>query len=299
VDAMRLENVEPIVLKGVHTGSVYFPEPGTRPAADIDLLVPPGDVERAERALRRAGLHERRRTVWAARSEWEPAGSSHDIRSLELEHADDPWSVDLHSSLDRWYFRGVRRGLGPRAFERMTEAAIGGRTVRVVAQPQLTTFLALHASQEIVKVRMIRLVELALVIRPDLQASRLDWEELMELVRRTETERFVQPALALADSLLPGLVPPQILEPLDRAATPRTHRVLAAVRAADFAPLTHRSLDSKLMWASGPRELALNLSELMVPSDDGEVESLFALYRERVRGLLRGTVRWRARGAGS
>jgi hypothetical protein len=49
------------------------------------------------------------------------------------------------------------------------------------------------------------------------------------------------------------------------------------------------------MWASGPRELALNLSELLVPSDDAEAEGLLALYRERLAGLLRGTVHWRAR----
>src|SRR5438552_1449806 len=44
--------IEVLVLKGTHTGQRYFPEPGTRPTTDIDLLIEPHDLPAARQALR-------------------------------------------------------------------------------------------------------------------------------------------------------------------------------------------------------------------------------------------------------
>ncbi|HZD04227.1 MAG TPA: nucleotidyltransferase family protein [Longimicrobiales bacterium] len=297
VGAMRSRGVDPVVLKGLHTGAAFFPEPGTRPAADIDLLVHPGERPRAAEALAAAGFTEGRRTSFARRSEWVPAGASRPVRSLELDHADNPWSVDLHTGLERWYFRGLRRDLGGPSSGSSDRFAVEGASLWGLGQPRLTAFLALHASYELVKVQLVRLVELVLVVRRDMERRRLRWDDFAALVDRTGTGRFVQPALALAEEVAPGTVDGGLLQELGRGATERTRRVLDAVRAADLAPLLRRSMDAKLMWARGPRELLLNLSELILPSDDGLPVGLGRLQWSRLVALARGAAGWRA-GAG-
>ncbi len=56
---------------------------------------------------------------------------------------------------------------------------------------------------------------------------------------------------------------------------------------ADMGALKYRSLDDKLMWASGPRELLLSVSELVAPSDDG-LPTALPLYWRRLLTLARG-----------
>ena len=285
VRAMRGRGVEPIVLKGMHVGSVYFPESGTRPAADIDLLVEPSQRGAAATALRAAGFVETRRTRYAARSEWRPSDQAPTVHSLELDHADNPWAVDLHTSLERWYFRGLRRGLGD-AFRDTCELSVAGETVRALSEPYLTAFLALHASHDLVKMQLVRLVELVLVIRA--RGDGFDWDRFVALTGRTSTARFTYPALWLAEILVPGTVSPAVLEAGKRSSTARTGRVLAEVVAADMGALSFRTLDNKLMWADGPRELLLNASELVVPSDDGALVAPPRLYWRGLRTLARG-----------
>lgn len=296
VQAMRAEGVHPVVIKGLHTGAVYFPDAGTRPAADIDLLVRPAERGQAVEALGKAGFVESRRTRYAARSEWRPIDRPHGVHSLELDHVDNPWSVDLHTALERWYFRGLRRGLGEEPFDHMTEVPISGTTVRALAQPYVTAFLALHASHDLVQMQLVRLVELVLVIRADVRKRALDWAAFASLIRETGIERFVHPALALAEALAPGTVERALLERLGRLATPRTRRVLARVIEADMGALRYRSLDDKLMWASGPRELLLSVSELVAPSDDGMPVGLARLYWRRLLTFARGLSRSRGDG---
>jgi hypothetical protein len=143
----------------------------------------------------------------------------------------------------------------------------------------------------------VHLVELVLVLRRDVAEGRLDPGALAALLERTGTARFAHPALALTDELAPGTVDPALLASTARNATRRTLRVLADLRAADLAPLLRPSLDAKVMWARGPREWLLNLSELVVPSDDGRSVGLGRLQWRRLRALLTGRARWRAGGA--
>src|ERR1041385_3962778 len=103
--------IEVCVLKGMDTGYRYFPDPGTRPTADIDLLVRPEDARGAGHVLRDLGFLEDASSVQQERGHWTPP-EPQAVRSLELTHAEDPWSVDLHASLDRTPFLGLSIGLG-------------------------------------------------------------------------------------------------------------------------------------------------------------------------------------------
>ncbi|MBI3982822.1 MAG: nucleotidyltransferase family protein [Gemmatimonadetes bacterium] len=295
LQALHSEGVIPVLLKGLHVGSEYFPEPGTCPAGDIDLLVHPSERDAAAAGLRRAGLRESRRTVYGARSEWVPDGRAQVVHSLEFDHADNPFAVDLHTGLERWYFRGVRAGFGESAFAHTTPIVVDGSTVRALDQPLLTAFLALHTSSELARMRLVRLVELTVVIQRDRRSGVLDWTALGGLLHRTGTARFVFPALALVERLCPGTVENTLIARSQPYLTNRMLRVIEAVAAADMAPLRYRSLEERLVWARGARELLLNLSELVWPTDDGLPVSVGRLQWRRVRALVRGRVGLRAR----
>lgn len=286
--ALEESGVKAIVLKGLHTGSVYFPEPGTRPAADIDLLVEPGQYAAAATTLERLGFRQSRQTAFGRRSEWTLANSPQAVRSLELETADNPWHVDLHTALERWYFRGLTVGLGSGAFSATSPLIINDTPARGLAQPYLAAFLALHTGYELVRMRLVRLVELLWVILKDSASGTMSWEDLHSLVEQRHLGRFVYPALALCESLLPGSIDPRLLRHAEREATPRLRRVTQRVELENFAPLMRRSLDDKLMWARGIAQCLLNLSEWIVPSDEAEPLDLPRLYWKRVKMFLHG-----------
>jgi hypothetical protein len=284
VSAMRDAGASPLILKGLHTGAEFFPHPWTRPASDIDIVVHPAERPQAAAALRQLAFVESRRTTYAARSEWTLTGSSSEVRSLEVDHEDNPWNVDLHTALERWYFRGTRRNLGDGAFASTRSLEIDGATVRVLDQPYLIAFLALHAGYEPGRIQMVRLLDVILTARADVRTRRLEWEKVQELLERTDSARFAYPAFALAASLAPGFIPSEVLDALALRATPRMRRVLASVERAGLGPLEHRRLEVKLMWARGGREHLMNVLDLLIPADDG-IGRLRDIYARRAAAL--------------
>ncbi|HEX9580990.1 MAG TPA: hypothetical protein VF970_07780, partial [Gemmatimonadales bacterium] len=107
--------------------------------------------------------------------------------------------------------------------------------------------------------------------------------------------RFAYPALALAERLGNGTLERALIERGERNLPTRARRVLDSVEREGMAALSRRSLDDRLMWARGWKELLLNLSELAWPSDDGVSLGVGRLYVRRLRALARGTVDLRAR----
>src|SRR3989441_5014639 len=226
--ALADRDVEVLVLKGTHTGQRYFPEPGTRPTTDIALLIMPDDLRAAHLALRALEFEEDASTAEPQRSHWTPRNVG-PVRSLELAHADNPWSVDLHVSLDRRQFAQLTMAFGGvelSAGEVWREFA---RPVRVLPQPQLLAYLAFHASSHFYSITLIRLVELVLVGRRDFAGRPDRWSAFSGLVRHTGIGRFVFPALALAERLTPGTVDPRVLEEIVAAAPPPPPRPLRHV----------------------------------------------------------------------
>jgi hypothetical protein len=281
--------VTPTIFKGAHTAHHYFPDPGTRPASDIDILVHPAQFAAARVALSQQGLIERRRPAGPERSEWLPAGPPQPLRSLDLDHADNPWSLDLHHSLERAYFRGRTAGFGERAHTDSAAWTLDGQSVRILAQPLLTAYLALNASSNIHDLRLLHLVELALVIRRDAANGLLSWEPLCKLLRETQTARFVYPAIELTERLVPGTVDGSVRQLIAKERTERMRRVVDGIWASGIRGFRQRSLTEKLMWAAGPTELLLNIGELIWPTAGLPSESSrWTTFARRFRMLLGG-----------
>jgi len=281
------------VLKSAHTAREYFPEPATRPAADIDLAVPEDDLATAERALIDAGYMLERRQPRPRQSTWVPPGAPTQLRSLMLLHAEDPFTLDLHASLDRDFFGVGTVRFGPleaatRPWPDLHPAA------RVLHQPLLLAYHAVHASQGLHNLTLLRLVEIVHIARADTAAGRLRWPELVAWLERAGALRFAYPALELAERLAPGTLDADARAALAGAATPRMIRVLAGLRPADAQRPERLSLEERLMWARGPAEHLRRALYMLWPLWIGaSPRELRRLYAERLRRLLRRTVSWR------
>ena len=287
LDTLHAEQIPVTVLKSAYTA--HFGEPGLRPAADIDLRVPAARMHDAERALERTGHTCVLVTLRPYKSSWRPAGSSRTIRSLELDHGGNPFSIELHSSLDRAFY-GVRR-VSFRAYEDTYTKPwdIHPAAYRLV-HPLHLVFLATHASEELHQLQLIRLVDIALVARAE-AARPEDWDAVLRLLRDTDAHRFAYPAFTLVERLLPGTVPAHVSDALERAAPPRMRRVLRALTPATAQRLDGVSLEERFMWAHGPVEIVRRTVSLLWPMRaHRSARTRTALYRERLYRLLRGNV---------
>jgi hypothetical protein len=286
VSALNAGGIRPIVLKGAHTARAFFPEPGTRPAGDIDLLVPPHTVTAVTEALSQLGFREvTPPTAIHPRSEWMHADTRSLPLSLDMEHADDPWKVDLHTELERYYHRGLRVRLGNGAFDTRRQLPIAGSAF-VLEQPYLATFLALHAGYDIPNIRLIRVVELVLMLRAEAGSGRLVWSEWAEFLRRRALLSVVTPALLLAERLVPGSLSPDLHGMLVTDSPARVRRVVAKIVAAGWGGPWRWSLDQQLIWCRGARGVALQVLEwVWPPGVPGGLRGIAAMQWRRVRLL--------------
>ena len=288
---LRRAGVGVTVLKGMHTARAYFAEPALRPMADLDVLV--DDVRAAEAALQGAGWTEKRseRHAEPYRAVWRSPDMPVTPRSLTVAHAEDPFALDLHGSLDIDFF-----GVHTVAFDRViaplrTLVVPGGEYV--LAQPLLAAHHAVHASHGLQGLTLIRLVELTRMLRRDVR-TRAEWSQLGELLRELEAERFAYLSFALVDKLAPGVVDAALLAQLGDASPDRLRRAARMLQPIDAQRFDDLSLSDSFLWARGTREHLRRLAVMLLPTRTrGPVRRLLRIYIERAYRLLRGRVRWR------
>ena len=282
------------VLKGLHTGAAYFPEPGVRPAADVDLLLPAGTLAAAGRALEAAGYRRGATQRDPDKADWIPPGTADEPRSLHLAHAEDPVAIELHGSLAQDFF-GVRTVTVSAA--EVPSPALHPQ-VTVLAPAELVAYLALHTSRELHRLQLLKLVELALVLRTERARGRLMDGSVADVLRRAGGLRFALPALHLTDALVPGVVEPTLLERARRDAPARMLRYLADLRPHMVQRLEGVALDERFIWSSGPLEWGRRAVSLVWPNRAyGSARPPLRTLGERLVGLARGRVRMRASGA--
>ncbi len=292
LEGLQRAGVPVALLKGAHTAYAYFPEPGTRPMADLDLLVAPADVAATQAVLRALGFVEHGSDSAPHRTEWAPPGAQV-VRSVELDHSDNPWSIELHGTLDRMYTPGITARFGGFDLSDGGWRRDFGAPARCLPQPLLIAYLACHASNHFPQLPLLRLAELVLVAQRDLTDGDA-WDSLEDLLTRSETARFAYPALALAERLVAGTVPGPLLDRL-AARTPRALRRLirhtTPATALRFAPVRPGYMP---LWAATLRERLAYFAHLAWPHRaDGPVGLRDALGWQRgrltrfVRAVLR------------
>jgi hypothetical protein len=163
---------------------------------------------------------------------------------------------------------------------------MGGGAAGVLGQPLLLAALATHTSVELGSSRLLRLIELVLVIRKDRERGLLDWEAMFGLLARSRAERFVYPALSLSERLAPGTVPHDVLAHARRATTARARAV--ATRYTPTAPIVPDTitLADRFRWAATPRERWRALCHLALPGEPATVGEAVRQTHARLLKLL-------------
>ena len=270
------DGVPVVILKGAHTAHAYFPEPATRPASDLDLLVPFEFAAQAEVSLAKRGLQcmaRNRREL-----SWKRADSPSQPRSLWLAHADDPWCVDLQSSLD------FSAGPGARIVRFDSADPIGtsdpwplNPEAGALSQPLLLLHLAVHASGGLHSLTLLRMVEIILVVRSDIDNGRLNWDEFLHLGAATNALGAAYPALRMAEILAPRTIPATVLSISAEIASPRARMIVDKLEPSTAHRVDRASVAEHFMWVSGFSGWCRQLASDIMPGSES-----WAIY-ERAR----------------
>ena len=285
VSALTARKIPVIVLKGGDTAQRYFPAPETRPASDLDLLVPYDWGRAAQAVLAAEGLacagRSARDTTWA-----EPLESP-EPRSLWRVHADDPWTVDLHSSLDFSASPGAAVIRLDRADPFASDRAwMLDPSARTLSQPLLLLHLAVHAGGGLHSLTLLRMVEIIFVIRQDLAANELDWDEFMALAAQSSGLGAAYPALAMCEMLAPGTIPDRVVDACGEAMPRRARAVVDQLEPGIAHRVDGASIGEHFMWVTGAGGWLRQLRADLLPSP----AALRRAYEARFYRLLRGRI---------
>jgi hypothetical protein len=203
-----------VVLKGPAVAHTVYPDPAWRSFGDLDLLVEASDLARAVELLRAEGFERR---LPEPRAGFDARFG----KGVELRNA-SRIDVDLHRTLALGSF-GV--WLDTRAlFERTEAFALGGRTFRKLDAEALLAHAALHATLGSRSPRLVALRDIAQISN----SASPDWSEVERLSRSWHAQVVIAAALEGASAQLGWRIPPEAEPLLNRRASRREHRALAA-----------------------------------------------------------------------
>jgi hypothetical protein len=256
--------ISPVILKGMQTAFVYFPESGTRPLSDIDILIEEHEAGRSGEALHDAGFRLKAERLRPHSQVWNAAGTRTEPRTLSFVHALDPWSVDLQLTLNRRHLTGVvdldvmRAGAG-------APWALSAHA-KVLSAAEQFLHLAIHTTVPLNSMTLLRLVELILVWRLEASRGELTADALIEKAKRFGVLGTIHPSVLVASRLLPGCFPDSLLQACERAALPKVRRIAARLAPGDAQRIRRTPVNERYMWS--PR-FAVKFRHLLADLADG------------------------------
>lgn len=281
VAALQSAGVGVTVLKGMDLAFSCYPDPGTRPVSDIDLMVEAGVAQaRAAAVLAQSGFVMRSRNF--KETTWVPPDAG-EVRSLLLVHAADPYTIDLHDTLSQHRPRGNTPTLDHHFRDFRAPGYLHHPDAATLTQPVLLLYLASHIGIILrVNTSLVRLVDIVLVIRRDSAANRLDWDAFIDLGRRTKLLGLSVAGLTLAERLVPGTIPASVLAAAEKEAPHAVRRLLRDLAPADAQQLDHMSVREHYIWARGVTGVVNQLWADLLPPDVSS-GTFLARYRRLAR----------------
>lgn len=277
------------VLKGMHTAFDYFPAPATRPLGDIDLMVDARDTPRAKTYFQASG---HRLTYSSIREDsWRPKESAAAPRSIMLVHADDPWTIDLHHSLEYApdpVAQPTKFDLVTQDCERESWSCV--HAASVLPQPLLLLHLAAHAGSSLGSLSPLRMAETVMVIRRDTASGMLRWPAFLEMAKATRALGMVFPALYFAEQLVPGTIPNDVLEMSAEATPAPVRRNVQRWSPAHIQQIGRSSIREHFMWCEDWRGIARRVLFDIAPVTSPGI--LWSVYRSRAIQVLRNRLRY-------
>ena len=189
--------IDSLAVKGVALAEAVYGDLALRPAADVDVVVRPGDLPVARSVLRSLGFARR---------------------------SDSPGDDWTHSHHDEPYFRRSARGevcfelhwalwpadrfrADPGVWERARPLELRGSTLRTLSPEDTLLHLAIHRTRSPLRLRSV--CDVAELVRR--HAPELDWEAVERRAGTVGARTALFSALSLSERLLGGPVPPGVL----------------------------------------------------------------------------------------
>ena len=208
LNALRDRGVPVVVLKGAHLAEVVYGNVAVRPMADLDLLVREGDLDAADEALSRAGLH--------MFTHVRRAKHYYQQRHFHFAYTGRAGiTVEVHWSLSREFEIRID-DMWARARPARTAAA----EALVLCPEDLLLHLCMHAAFPEMYAKGIRpLCDIARTVQ--YYQDQIDWAEFQRTASENELATCSYYSLVLAATVLGAEVPQPVLERLrPRAAEP-------------------------------------------------------------------------------
>jgi hypothetical protein len=268
--------IDVMPLKGSLLTALYYPDPGLRPMADLDLLIHPRDRKQSEIIL--ADLGFRQLSANWKHQEWgRPDNLA--VISTEFEHPHNPRKLDLHTSVAEM-LAGPRLDITAELWGRAAPGQILGQPAWLPHPESLWLHLAVHANANIwgLAIRLVHLYDLTQVPAPP---------ALIEL-----DSRFVYLSLMLLDRVFPE---PSRAGLLAQAARPLKPKFLAWAEEFDLCSSSFLGRDAapnylerlRGFYGGRPTDFLAALRFLLLP---GREEVAFELGSNR--GYIQAPLVW-------
>jgi hypothetical protein len=201
IQALAAAGVETTVLKGAELRYRLYGDPGVRTISDLDLLVSPAALARAEGALAGLGYHLYGEHQLRAAA-WQQVGSE----NIYVPPPPLALLVDLHwetTSVFHYYRL---------PYEPLRQAALAldlyGAPVFVLAPEHTLIHLCLEACEDFPRLNL--LLDLAVMLRE----APVDWDRFLKAAAQFHCQRPVFLMLSLLSRFLPRQVPPPVMAAL-------------------------------------------------------------------------------------
>jgi Uncharacterised nucleotidyltransferase len=237
---LHAEGLRPVILKGGALRETVYQRPAQRSMGDLDLLLPPGQLEPAKAVLERLGY----RTT--ATDEAVEAYRMHHFH-LVLAHPKG-FVVEIHWALSR---AGGGFHLDERAFlgRTLERPRAGGGTLRVPSAEDMILHMASQNHEDAFG-RLQRLVDLDRIVA---SAPDLDWAYLCEASKKGDLQALVALSLRLCQLLLGTRLPSGFVEDLTLSRLCRLNLMwLRPVEWVTSEPAQRRAVaaDALLLWTT-------------------------------------------------
>lgn len=282
-------------LKGAVLATQFYPEPGLRPMADLDLLVHPAQADALGATLGRLGF----RLVEETPRHRSYLHGEPRVVSWDGEHPDNPRGVEVHTAVGE-RLRAIRYDITPTMWTDVSAGSYAGALGLSSRPGALLQHLLIHTCHNMVnrRLRLIQLHDIALVA-PGVDAH--DWHVLVETAIRAGEARLLYAPLVLAEAAFGPLAPDIARTALARATPPALRRLLQHTTPSELslcAPAA-TSPGFRLAWYRPGRERLVAVLRVLVPAAE-ELRQRYPAQNGLAGAYLRHarhTLDWAARAA--
>lgn len=186
LQALDAQGIPVIPLKGPRFAEAFFGHMAARPSSDIDLLVRPEDLKRAENCVEALHFHKDKQV------------HNHSVMVKATRPGQDPLAVELHWTLDKKNWSN----LDDRRFWEEAQEIAGFRHVKELSPVHTLYFICLHGMRH--RMDSIKyVVDIARIL--EVEGEHMDLKRLLEEAAADKTAKRVKIALSIVYSLFPRL----------------------------------------------------------------------------------------------